>query len=193
MLTPAQRSKIITGIPNGDLPLVQSQQTTTANKIPDPPMIIMSYLAEGVRQRFWADDLRGSLDPDTLEWTEHRGHHARATISLVIESFSTTELQALASEVYKELWQTDAGLGGLADHMWFRGVENPVFLPDYRSETHRKNIHRCAIDYYVDYEMVWDTQVPAITAYTAEVFGDDDKIIMYDTAPGCYGMDAILI
>ncbi len=166
-LTLDQRDKIYGGIPyqfDAIGVTLQKQKSGQFVNPPTFPLLIVTFQTEGVEVRPW-QRIREEFDPVRKLRLETFGKQCRATISTIIESLDIRQLEQLADLFSHALWQTEVGINPIDDRMQFRGADPPIFLDTYFIEMPdgRKAIHRCAVDFFVEYEFSWTYEMPIIT------------------------------
>lgn len=205
MLSSAQKSKILDDIEDiaDDLSITVLPERQRIENATDFPLLQVTFLLEGKRQRMWRDMLHE--DFDGVEWTTMYGHIAQATVSVSIRSLDVDELQTQAFAFANAFWEWAGGHWSLesTSKIQFAGTDPPKFLPAYRDVTDRHDIYSCVLDFYVDYEFSWSKTDPPITNIvvntdvgilesdlnTEDVASLDE---LYSIAPGCYLMSGII-
>jgi len=169
MLNRTQRRKIYDGVPTYlcGLNIRKELAETHPNRPEVYPFIMVTFLTEGNRKSMGFQNLHERFYGG--HWVTDVGHYASGTLSIVIDSPNLEQLQDVAFEMYQKIWSTELGISvTLGDTIWFRGVEKPVFAPPYLENGARKQIFRCIIDVYFEYEMTWERVDPSILTIGTE-------------------------
>lgn len=201
MLSDAQKTKILDDIEDiaDDLNITVLPERQRIEQSSDFPLLQVTFLLEGRRQRMWRDMLHENFDG--AEWTTDYGHIAQATISVSIRSMDVDELQTTAYAFANALWEWATFHWSLENtsKIQFAGTDPPKFLPAYRDETDRHDIYSCVLDFYLDYEFSWEKIDPPITNIivnndVGDLDPEDVESLdeLYVIAPGSYLMTAIL-
>lgn len=163
-LTTTQRNKIYNGIPSIlGTTIVHKQQTGQFVNPPTFPSLLVAFLTEGItvrpRQR-----LRTIFDPANQVWHEVYGEQKKASISCVLESTDKAQVYELADLLAHEIESTELGINPIDDSMQFRGFDPPNFPNPYFLDrpSGRIAIHRCVLDFFVEYEYSWTYDRPLI-------------------------------
>jgi hypothetical protein len=208
MLSDSQRSKIRTVLSDiaDELDLTfleERQQIENSDNVSDPldifPLVQVTFLTEGKRQRYWREKIHEYQDPQTGEWQTIYGHIAQASISISIRSTDVDELHTKSVAFDIALWKSACNWTLEQDPpIEFRGNDPPRFLPPYLALDNRTNIYSCVIDFHVDYEFSWPIYDPPITHFVVDtnvgLIDGDMKSIgeLNAVAPGSYVMSGMI-
>lgn len=170
-LSPSQIHKIYNGIPNRlcNRILPKSRGGINENRPEYPSMyyvittpgidagprsMIASYLiSDSIRKEIWRTP-------------------KKARLTVYIESLDIDELDCLLSDFIRQLEASELGINPITDFMQYRGHESPVLLPPYESYTGKQLIQRYAIDFFVEYWMIWEQCYDVIK----EIYIDEGEI-----------------
>lgn len=167
-LTPDQWKRIYDGIPSTIREsTMQKERSHQYVNNPDFPIAIITIISQGIpiTTRREQDSI---LSDDKRTKTTTYAQFCRARISVVIEDPDMMKVEALASGLATELYARELGINPLRDRMQFRGCDPPTHPPPYRSEKLKMLIHRCVLDFFVEYEFSWTLNFPVIREFEVE-------------------------
>lgn len=202
-----QRDKIYEGIPtvfdNGNLVLQKSKtrQFIKAHQPDEYPLLLVTFVSEGIPVTM-VRELKSDLDPSTRIKTTTYGQICKARVSALIESPDLRQIESLAGLFSRELCSTELQINPIDDRMQFRGADPPQFPEPYETflvldgKKGLAKIHRCAIDFFVEYEFSWTKQFDTMQEFEAEVDGPPEPIKFMAYGNGTiftnYSIDVIL-
>lgn len=207
MLSAIQRAKILAdlGTIATTLGINSLEERQRIENVADFPLMQVTFLLEGKRQRHYRTMLHEYYEPYGHDWTTYYGNISQATISVSIRSLDVDELQTLATAFSLALWEQGTFHWSLenASKLEFNGVDPPHYLPPYRDSTDRHDIYSCVMDLWIDYEFSWkqiDLPITNIIVNTEvgtlELNGNVEDVApldeLYSVAPGCYLMSGII-
>lgn len=167
-LTPGQWTKIYDSLPStiGEITLQKERSRQYLNN-PTFPLAIITIISQGIPITTRREQV-SVLSDDKLTKTTTYAQLCRARISVVIEDPDMTQVEALASGLATDLYARELGINPLHDRMQFRGCDPPTHPPPYRSEKLKMLIHRCVVDFFVEYEFSWTLTFPVIREFEVE-------------------------
>ncbi len=199
MLNRTQRRKIYDGIPTYlcNLNIHKELADTHPNRPETYPLILITFLTEGNRKSMGFQNLHDRCFGG--HWVTDVGHYASGTMSITIDSPDLVQLQDIGFEMYQKIWSTELGISVVCgDNIWFRGVEKPIFSQPYLEPGARKQIFRCTIDVYFEYEMTWERIDPSILTIGTKVDVSGRGIVegtvdLYTCVIGGYLMETSIV
>ncbi len=152
----------------------KTRQFIKAHQADEYPLLLVTFVSEGIPVTI-PRVLKSVLNESTRIKTTTYGQNCRARVSALIESPDLRQIESLVGVFSRELYRSELGINPLDDKMQFRGADPPQFPEPY--ETHLvlngkkglAKIHRCAIDFFVEYEFSWTKDFDTMQQFEVEM------------------------